>query len=240
MADALVDSSTLPPHTVRESRRAKRVILRVTAKSGLEVVVPSGFDTTRIPAILSGRAEWVESVFRRMERKGITPGAPPSIPSEIFLEAIGECWRLDVVSRADAESRLTQKGPQRLLLVDGEADASRKLVRKWLAARGRETLVPWLRELSAETGLTFERAQIRGQKTRWGSCSARGTISINFNILFLPEELARYVLIHELCHTRHMDHSERYWALVARFEPRWYELDRALGASGSRVPLWLG
>ncbi|GAB6175262.1 SprT family zinc-dependent metalloprotease [Desulfobaculum senezii] len=231
----------LPDYTVRESARAKRVILRVTPRSGLEIVVPRGFDTSRVPGIVADKAEWLRQTFARLERRGIVPGAPVAAPDALHLCAVGETWRLEFVERETPNSRVRQSGPGRLLVTTGRDgnEGARTAVRRWLQARGRAVLVPWLRELSAELGLPFERAQVRGQRTRWGSCSVRGTISLNWTLLFLPRELARYVLIHELCHTRHMNHSQNFWALVARYEPRWYELDRALNAANASVPLWL-
>ncbi|NJB69333.1 hypothetical protein GGQ74_003030 [Desulfobaculum xiamenense] len=240
MSDASPAGGWPPAHSVRESRRARRVTLRVTARRGLEIVVPEGFDHSRIPAIIEGRAEWIERVFRSLERRGIVPGEAPMIPQSLDLAACGERWSLETLARPGTSARLTQAGPRRLLLVNGSGEDGPRLVRAWLQDQARAVLVPWLRELSAELDLPFERAQVRGQKTRWGSCSGRGTISLNFNILFLSPELARYVLVHELCHIRHMDHSQNFWRLVARFEPRWAELDAELSRSGRRVPVWLG
>ena len=80
---------------------------------------------------------------------------------------------------------------------------------------------------------------IRGQRSRWGSCSATGDISLNYQLLFLPPHLLRHVLVHELCHTVELNHSPRFWRTVARFEPDLAALREEMRRSWSHVPGWL-
>jgi predicted metal-dependent hydrolase len=88
-------------------------------------------------------------------------------------------------------------------------------------------------------GVEPGRLQIRCQRTRWGSCSRRGTISLNVCLLFQTPEVLRYLMIHELAHLRHMNHSARFWSDVARHEPDWRALDRELLQGWRRVPSWM-
>jgi predicted metal-dependent hydrolase len=112
-------------------------------------------------------------------------------------------------------------------------------LREWLADVAREQLGAELARVAAEGGFRYSRAQIRRQRTRWGSCSASGTISMNVCLLFLRPQVVRYLLIHELCHTRHMNHSNRFWSLVESFEPDYRELDRELLHGWQTVPGWM-
>jgi predicted metal-dependent hydrolase len=88
-----------------------------------------------------------------------------------------------------------------------------------LAARELVTMV--LEEEAPVLGVTYERVQIRGQRTRWGSCSARGTLSFNWRLALAPLEVLDYVVVHELCHLREPNHSQRFWRLVASRRPDW-------------------
>ena len=81
---------------------------------------------------------------------------------------------------------------------------------------------------------------MRAQRTCWGSRSCSGTVSLNLCLLFLEPALLDYLIVHELCHGRHMNHSRRFWALVGRHVPDYRRLDRCLGDSWRAVPAWLG
>jgi predicted metal-dependent hydrolase len=95
-----------------------------------------------------------------------------------------------------------------------------------------------LAALAEHFGVLYRRMQIRRQRTRWGSCSTSGTISLNCCLLFHPPEVVRYLLAHELAHLTHMNHSPRFWRLVEQYEPRWREHDRALTHGWRQVPGW--
>ena len=100
-------------------------------------------------------------------------------------------------------------------------------------------LAPQLVALAARHGVPLRRVQIRRQRTRWGSCSIRGTVSLNACLLFHRPAVVQYLFAHELAHLTHMNHSPRFWDLVAQYEPEWRELDRELTRGWSQVPGWL-
>jgi predicted metal-dependent hydrolase len=77
-------------------------------------------------------------------------------------------------------------------------------------------------------GFKFNKINIKNQKTRWGSCSRSGNLNFNFKILFLPEKLQDYIIVHELCHLKEFNHSGRFWSLVAKTFPQWPEIKKEL------------
>jgi len=120
-----------------------------------------------------------------------------------------------------------------------EPARARAALRDWLLEQGRRTLVPWLEHVAVERGFEFGQVQLRRQRTRWGSCSRHGTISLNVALLFQRSAVVRYLFVHELCHLRHMNHSPRFWRLVAGHEPDFRALDRELMRGWRHVPDWL-
>jgi predicted metal-dependent hydrolase len=109
----------------------------------------------------------------------------------------------------------------------------------WLTHKAEEHLIPWLKRVSDETGLSYSAVSIRQQQTRWGSCSSRRLISLNARLLFLSPDLVTYVLVHELCHTKHLNHSPRFWRLVESYLPDYRQFDRQLRNGGRYLPGWL-
>jgi predicted metal-dependent hydrolase len=130
----------------------------------------------------------------------------------------------------------------RRLVVSGDSGRTglvRHVLQRFTMRMAREILGPWLESVSSASGLPFERLQIRRQRTRWGSCSRTGTISLNACLLFQPPAVVNYLLIHELVHTRHMNHSRQFWAMVGNLEPRWRVLDASLSQGWRLVPAWV-
>jgi len=95
-----------------------------------------------------------------------------------------------------------------------------------------EQLIPRLRELAAQHGLTVGPVSIRNQRSRWGSCSQNGAISLNYRLVLMPPAVADYVLIHELMHLQQQNHGPRFWRLVERACPDYRESERWLRRNG--------
>jgi len=101
------------------------------------------------------------------------------------------------------------------------------------ARRARIELPARTWELAATTAVDVKQVTVRNQRTRWGSCSAGGTISLNWRLVQAPEDVRDYIIYHELMHLREMNHSERFWARVAEVCPAWREAERWLKRNGS-------
>lgn len=224
---------------VRESARARRMSIKVFPRGRVEVVTPRRARPRDVEAFVRENRAWIDRA--RAEFAARYPAADPAPPEQIDLAALQSAWRVHYRAREGRSVRCRDLGDR--LVLSGRVDDDALVVhalRRWLAARAREHLGRQLEQLSATTGLGYRRLQIRAQRTCWGSHSGRGTISLNYCLLFLCPELVRYLLIHELSHARHMNHSRRFWQLVGRLEPDYRRLDRELGEAWTEVPAWLG
>ncbi len=241
---ALTDhQAPLPTYQVRESQRARHVSLKISFQGTLEVVVPRGFNETEIPGILERRRGWITKTLSRIEQQRAALPKDHSVdrPTELELRSRDEVWSVVYKPTRGATVALTQSKPQELTLRGPVEDASacRELLRNWLQRKARLELAPWLQQLSQRCDLAYSRMTVRGQSTRWGSCSSKQSISLNYKLLFLPPTLVDYVLIHELCHTVHMNHSKVFWQLVQHYYP---DLDQAktdLKKGWQYVPNWV-
>jgi predicted metal-dependent hydrolase len=111
-------------------------------------------------------------------------------------------------------------------------------LRAWLMRAARARLEPRVAALAASMGVRYAKVSIRRQRSRWGSCSARGTISLNACLLFQRPEVVDYLIVHELVHVKHMNHSTRFWKAVEAQCPGWRALDRELLHGWRQVPRW--
>lgn len=105
----------------------------------------------------------------------------------------------------------------------------------WYARASRVIMVPRVRHWAKVVGVTVEKVRINGGRTVWGSCNSLGDINLSWRLLKVPEDLREYVIVHEVCHRRHMNHGKRFWALVGKFIPDYVEKRRALAKHGVEV-----
>jgi predicted metal-dependent hydrolase len=225
---------------IRLSARAKRLSIRVYPDARVEVVVPHRARPRDIESFLGEHREWIETKRAHALRNRPAPQVFP--PPAIEFAATGERWRLHLAGGSGA-LRVFERGDatERVLSVTGTGTPSaiRKALRAWLLRAARPRLTPHVAALSASTGIPYSEVSIRRQRSRWGSCSVRGTISLNACLLFQRPAVVDYLVVHELTHVRHMNHSARFWQAVERNCADWRTLDRELTQGWRNVPRWV-
>lgn len=237
----IVDGNDALEYSLRVSVRAKRMQLKVTSWGSVEVVVPQRVSIDRVAPFVRKHRQWLERTVARVRgMRGDRPALVSLLPDSVHLAALAEDWQVCYAqgSRSRVRAAIAGDGRRSLHIETAEDAAAHVPLQGWLHDYARHHLLPWLQEVSEECHLPFARAAVRAQKTRWGSCTARGHISLNRHLLFLPPPLVRYVLIHELCHTVHLNHSPRYWSLVRRHEPDYALREAELRRAARHIPLW--
>jgi len=231
----------LPDYTIRTSTRARSVSLRVTSAGHVEVVAPLGTDPRWIARLVRDKRDWIAHQQSRAAQRMAAIAAEPLLPQVIALRAVGETWHLEYRTTDGDGVELSARPGCRLLIrgAVGEVALCQRTLRAWLAYIARERLGPWLARLGKEQGLAYRRLAIRSQKSRWGSYSSRGTISLNCRLLFLPPELVNSVMLHELCHSLEMNHSPAFWAALSARDPVVGQSRVALRSAWRYLPRWV-
>ncbi len=234
------EPGSLPGFSVRESARARRLSIKVYPRGRVEVVVPRRTRPGDVEAFVTENRDWIARALEAFADEV----APDSyrLPSKLHLPSVDRRAVVAYRSRRGADTVRHRELGNTLVLTGAVGDETKctQALRRWLSKVARREFEPRMRRLSEDFGLPFDRLQIRAQRTCWGSHSSSGTISLNLCLLFLEPRIVRYLMVHELCHARHMDHSPAFWRLVSRHEPDYRRLDRALSESWRSVPGWVG
>lgn len=234
------EPGNVPGLSVRESKRARRLSIKVYPRGRVEVVVPKRTPARHVEAFVEEHRDWIEK--SRQSFAKVLPPEPFMLPNVVELPAIDKRFRVRYERKSDASTVRFRNSGETVTLSGrtGDDELCVAALRRWLASVAKKEFAPRLESLSAQTDNPFEKMHVRGQRSCWGSHSSTGTISINYCLLFVQPELLRYLMIHELCHARHMNHSRHFWARVRRHEPDYRKLDKSLGDSWKKIPAWVG
>ncbi len=309
-------SELLPEYSVRTSRRARRIGLRVLPGQGLEIVLPPHADPACVPEIVRRHRRWIDKALLRMSaaapteeipreftlaggRERVVPrpagrghpcaglcalapgsfqgteGCPPesagsglsasaffspvSFPPASSARAVPDSVVLFPAPARSVRALQTVCAPcvlpapapggpvlcrplpvpEPLIALPERAADLRVLLREWVRREARVRLSAVLWSLANQYGFERREVSVRFQRTRWGSCPRRGNINLNACLIFLPERLARHIVLHELCHTRHMNHGEGFWKLLFSLEPDALARDRDMRGAWRHVPAWV-
>jgi predicted metal-dependent hydrolase len=210
--------------------------VRVYPGGRVEVVAPTGASPIIVQRFIGEHRQWIDD---RVQAFAGLVVPDTQLPTSIDLLAIERRYSIEYVERT-CRVRVQVEG-ERLSIIGPTADrhAIAGALRQWLNELAMIELGERLSVVAKQTQLTYSRLQVRRQRTRWGSCSVSGTISLNVCLLFLDPAVVRYLLVHELCHTKQMNHSVRFWSLVAVHQPDYRSLDRALLGGWQQVPWWM-
>ena len=238
---------------LRRSERARRLRLTLSSAGELALVVPrrQRLSTAQARDILDAHAAWISRALDRVRERAAAPRPPLELPERVTLPAAdverrvalrpagenGLASGASACESAAAKVRVRDDGA--VLWLSGATEDTPlccTALQRWLTAQARPLLTELVADMSARTGLEVAGVQIRGQRTRWGSCSYRRVLSLNFRLALLPEAQIRYLILHELCHLRHMNHSPAYRAFLAKFEPGWKARERELLLAWRALP----
>ncbi|MBN2099170.1 MAG: M48 family metallopeptidase [Dehalococcoidia bacterium] len=207
--------------------------------TGLAVVIPRNCKMKLVDEMLAAKTRWildkydtyVRALQSSQEGELEFGGTVPYLGRDLRLVS---WWGIGTAGRIEVRENALLVG-----LESGE-DGLASLVEGWYRGQAASLLERKADEFARAFGVTYTRFSIRGQRTRWGSCSHRGTLSFNWRLIMAPEPVVDYVVIHEVAHLREMNHTKRFWELVAVQCPSWREHKKWLDEHGTELAAALG
>ncbi len=207
-------------YKIRFSRKAKYLQLRITSASQLELIIPKRHSIEEGKKFLNNKIDWIKKYQRNLV----------ALPGKKEFYLFGEKIQVEQNFNfflTKHKIRLNKN----VLTVESPADSritKEELYHFYIRKIAKEYFHERVKLLSGKFGFMVKEVKIRGQKSRWGSCSSNGNLSFNYKLIQFRKEVIDYVIIHELCHTKEMNHSSKFWKLVERFCPDYKILKKEL------------
>jgi predicted metal-dependent hydrolase len=212
-------------YVVRRSQRAKRVSVKVHPDASVEVVLPHRAPERAAAAAVVELAPWIERRLAQVEatRDALRQRAGTLPYLGLSLRLVSEPAR-----------RTVRRDGERLLVPELNPNPA---IERFYRRAARAEIAARLDLATVAVGQTYSALSIRGQRSRWASCSANGAMSFNWRLLLAPEQVLEYVVWHEVCHLEIRDHSPRFWALLASRFPDHRRQRSWLRANGATLVL---
>lgn len=200
-------------YTVKRSDR-RSVSIKISEDNTVSVCCPLKYPQAKIEKFVREKSRWIEGHIARNQKKN---------------ERLAEVLKFETVLIGGDELKL-EIGKGNYITGEAVCVTSVKMLKKLLIDSYGKHFLDDFNGIAEETGLKYNGVKFRDYKSRWGCCDTKKNISFNYKLLMLPVELQEYVMLHELCHTREMNHSPKFYALLSSFMPDFRERKSALKA----------
>lgn len=216
------DTATIP-YRVRRSGRARRLRI-VVRPGGVEVVAPGRARDADIAAFVEQSRTWIANKVAALRRTLEAHPGSPALGDGARILLRGQPARVTVAIRGVPRPRVSLDGDVRVDLPVRDAGRDAELaieqaLTRWLKTQARADAASYVERHGPVHGLLPSSLRIKAQRSLWGSCSARGAISLNWRLIFAPSPVFEYVVVHELCHLRERHHQAAFWRLVGQVLP---------------------
>ncbi|MCF7855468.1 MAG: M48 family metallopeptidase [Candidatus Pacebacteria bacterium] len=213
------------PYTIRRSNRAKRLRITLDESQGLILVLPRGISEQEGQKFLAEKRDWIQRTLARLDRQKIHRADLLKPPARVPFHGRD----VPVTTRLGGDMSAVHWTGKELLLFVPDPRHGRPVLANWFRRRATHFIPEKVKELMSEDSPlpascrsalgSVQRIQVRNQKTRWGSCSARGTLSFNWRLILTPDAVVEYIILHEMIHLTHPHHQGAFWKAVLQACP---------------------
>ncbi|MHB8086092.1 MAG: M48 family metallopeptidase [Dehalococcoidia bacterium] len=209
-------------YTLKQSSRIRGIRLEIHNESGLIVIVPRKYSHKQVHDVLVKKSGWI------LRHLPVTkPLQMPLFIKEVDhgekIQFMGRMLELVLSEGDDKDKSPVLKGNKLFIPLSSGVKGRALVLEGWYRQQAALIFKEKADTFQKTLGVRYSRITIRGQKKRWASASPLGNLSINWKLLLAPEKIIDYVIVHELAHFKHMDHSRKFWDYLAKYCPKWRE-----------------
>lgn len=222
--DVIVSNNHKIPYVFRRSKIARRLRMQIDTQGKLTIIAPWLISNKGIQVFIDQHKHWIEKHWVKIEKfKKIRPEFHYKSGDTFYY--FGEPVTLDVSPTKNKRPSIKIRGDKMLITLHSDIgkqegiNSIKKAIEEFYRKKAEEVIRDRLDFFNENYGFSFNRVTMRDQKSRWGSCSRLKNLNFNWRLIMAPIEIIDYVVVHELCHLKEMNHSARYWALVSRTLP---------------------
>ena len=191
--------------------------------------------------LLEKNENWIKKNYLKIQFSLSDP-ADSVLPKKIILRATNEEWKVLFQNEKKSTSLKLLEEEKKIIILAPPKTSKKNIIfslEQWIIEYAQNILLPWFHELSKQHKFTFNQVRVNHTTAQWGSCSVQKNISLNCRLLFLTPELVNYVMLHELCHTIHLNHSQSFWKLLKSHSPNYMSLKEQLRQGYEYLPRWI-
>lgn len=235
-----LESGKIQYKIVRSNR--KTVAIQLLEDGFVKVSAPFGVTESEIDEIVNNKLSWILKKQEELKRIYREKNVDRKFEDGEKISFLGREYRLKIVkTKKDIKPEVVIDNDNMIIYINEKfidkdtKENIRKLLKKWFIERFREIAAKRIEKYSILIGVTPSKITIREQKTRWGSCSSKGSINLNWKLVMAPMEVVDYVIVHELCHMIEMNHSREYWNIVSSVMPDYKKYKKWLKENGHKL-----
>lgn len=244
---SIVINGTAIPYEERKSSRSKRISIRIGPER-VRVTAPNRATKREIREFVKLNQDWIYNNWIKIQEKHQERllKAPhrlyqdgetlPLLGQGVQLHILKVNQKTMTLRYLKEEKRINIQFPE-FVAPEDEREATQGILQKWFKLKAREVFQSKLDQWSIRMGVNYKEFRLKEQKTRWGSCSSKGNINLNWRAVMAPESVVDYLVIHELAHLKHMDHSSAFWDFVSRYCPDYADCRHWLKVNGESLIL---
>lgn len=202
-------------YTVVKQKRKTATIV-IDKEQQVIVKVPERMTQRQIDTLILQHSTWIEEMLAKKKAR-LEASDWLITGKQLYL---GNYWPVTIKQVPLQGGQIlfnTEMGFK--LVTDGTVVCARQLMEQFYRRKAQEMIPPLVMHYAEQVGVSYGKITIRKQETRWGSCSSSGNLSFNMKILFAPIEMIEYIVLHEVMHLRHFDHSKAFWADIENYMP---------------------